>query len=93
MDFPNVGSIGAVLKDALPIIAGPNTSTYNIAFQTNPTLLDLDGDAVPINDDNADGVVDLSFNGLTLGGTTPSDSAWISTTPANNVEFNIAGGL
>lgn len=93
MYFPNVISTGAVLVDALPLIAGPNTSAYNISFQTNTGLLDLDGNSVPINDDDYDGNPDTTINGKTLGGTWPSDTSWIATTPANNIEFDIGGGV
>jgi len=89
MDLPNVFSTGAKLIDALPLIAGPNTSTYNIAFQTDDTLLDMYGWSVPINDDDADGIADTSINGQTLWGTTPAATSWITPTPANNVEFDI----
>ena len=53
MDFPNVFSNGARLVDALPLLTGPNTDTYNIAFQTDSSLLDLDGNPVPVNIDNS----------------------------------------
>jgi len=89
MDFPNVFSTGAKLVDALPLVTWPNTATYNIAFQTNPGLLDIVWDPVAINDDNNDGTPDSIINGQTLGGTTPSDTWWIDTTPANNLEFSI----
>lgn len=91
MDFPNVYSTGAKLVDALPLVTGPNTDTYNIAFQTTLGLLDITGAPVPINDDDDDGTADTSFNGQTLWGTTPTDTAWIDATPANNLEFNIGG--
>ena len=91
MDFPNVFSTGAMLLDALPLVTGPNTATYNIAFQTNNSLQDLDGNSVPINDDNADGVADTSINGQTLWGTTPAATSWIAATPANSLEFDIWG--
>lgn len=41
MDFPNVYFINPKLIDALPLLAGPNTNVYNIAFQNNPTLKDI----------------------------------------------------
>ena len=89
MDFPNAYFSGAVLKDALPLITGPNEDAYNIAFQTITNLNDIDGNPVPYNNDDIDIAAESSFNGLTLSGSLPGDSPWIHTSPANNIEFHL----
>jgi len=89
MDFPNVVSTGSIIKDALPLVAWPNINAYDIAFQTNTSLTDMDGNPVPFNDDDNDGNADSIFNTQTLGGTTPGDTPWITTTAPNNLEFSL----
>lgn len=41
MDFPEVDFLSPKVIDALPLLAGPNTSAYDFAFQTTPTLKDI----------------------------------------------------
>lgn len=52
MDFPNVNFINPKVIDALPLLAGPNTSTYDLAFQTNTTLKDIYNNPVLFNTNN-----------------------------------------
>jgi len=92
MWFPNVISTWAILKDALPLLTWPNDDITDIAFQTNTSLEDINGVSVPFNDDDGNGTADTSFNGNILGGTTPADSAWITTSAPNNIEFALWGG-
>jgi hypothetical protein len=68
---------------------GPNESIYDIAFQTDNTLRDIQNNLVAINDDNADGIPDSIFNTLTLSGTTFPNNSWIQSSPANNIEFHL----
>ncbi len=89
MDFPNVLSTWAFVRDALPLLTWPNNSVYDIAFQTNPTLRDINNNLVPINDNNDDWNADTNFNWLTLSWTTMPNSSWISTSPANNIDFDL----
>jgi hypothetical protein len=89
MDFPNVHSSGSIVTDALPLLAGPNDSIYDITFQTDNSLRDINNTLVAINDDNTDGTADSSFNGLTLSGTMMPNSSWVEDTPANNIEFHL----
>jgi uncharacterized repeat protein (TIGR01451 family) len=89
MDFPNVHSSGSIVTDALPLLAGPNDSIYDITFQTDNSLRDINNTLVAINDDNTDGTADSSFNGLTLSGTMMPNSSWVQDTPANNIEFHL----
>lgn len=61
MDFPEVNFINPKLIDALPLLAGPNTNAYDIAFQTNTTLKDIYNTGVLFNTN--DGVTpDTNFN-------------------------------
>jgi len=92
MEFPNVISTWATLKDALPLLTWPNDNVTGIAFQTNTSLQDINGDIVAFNDDDGNGTADTTFNGNVLWGTTPADSAWIVTSAPNNIEFNLWGG-
>ena len=88
MDFPNVNFINPNIIDALPLLAGPNTSAYNIAFQTNTNLKDIYNTGVLFNTN--DGVSPASdFNGLNLAGTSIPNAPWIAATPANNLEFQL----
>ncbi len=41
MDFPEVDFLGPKVIDALPLLAGPNTSAYDFAFQTGAGLRDI----------------------------------------------------
>ena len=91
MDFPNVNFINPRLVDALPLLAGPNTSAYDFAFQTGTTMKDIYNTGVLFNTE--DGVTPNStFNGLSLIGTVIPNAPWITTTPANNLEFQLGTG-
>ncbi len=88
MDFPNVNFINPKIIDALPLLSGPNTSAYNIEFQTGTTLKDIYNNPVLFNTD--DGVTpSTSFNGFSLSGSTIPNAAWVVTNPANNIEFHL----
>lgn len=92
-DFPNVYFTGIKLKDALPLLSGPNDDVYDIAFQTNPGLLDMYGSAVDINDNDGNGFADTSFNGKTLSGTTSvGNNSWLSTSSPNYINFDLGSG-
>jgi uncharacterized repeat protein (TIGR01451 family)/fimbrial isopeptide formation D2 family protein len=92
MDFPEVNFINPKLIDALPLLAGPNTNAYDIAFQTNTTLKDIYNTGVLFNTN--DGVTpDTNFNWLNLLGTNIPNAAWIQATPANNLEFQLNSGV
>ena len=92
MDFPNVNFIDPKVIDALPLLAGPNTSAYDFAFQTDPSLKDIYNSGVAFNTN--DGVTPVSdFNGNTLIGTTMPNAPWIVASPANNLEFHLGSGM
>lgn len=93
MNFPNVGFSWAIIKDALPLLVGPNDSIYDITFQTNNTLRDINNNLVSINDDNNDGTADSSFNGLVLSWSVLPNNPWIVESPANNVEFHLGNAV
>lgn len=92
MDFPNVNFIAPRLIDVLPLLSGPNENAYDFAFQTNPALIDIYNSGVLYNTE--DGSTPAStFNGLSLLGTTYPNAAWITATPANNLEFSLGNGV
>ena len=88
MDFPRVNFINPKIIDSLPLLAGPNTSAYDIAFQTDTNLKDIYNTGILFNTNN--GVTPSSdFNGLNLIGTIIPNASWIAATPANNLEFQL----
>lgn len=90
--FPSVYFTGILLKDALPLLSGPNDQVYNIQFQTDAALKDMSGATVPINDANGNGTADNNFNGLTLSGDHIPNAAWISLANPNYLLFDLGSG-
>ncbi len=91
-DFPNVYFTWIILKDALPLLTWPNNQVYDIAFQTNSSLQDMEWDIVPINDNNWDSSADTSFNTKSLSWTTIPNSSWISISDPNYINFDLWSG-
>lgn len=92
-DFPNVYFTGILLKDALPLLAGPNSNVYDIAFQTDNTLKDMSGINVDINDTDGNGTADTSFNGQSLSGTTSTgNTSWLTISDPNYINFDLGSG-
>ncbi|MBS8122070.1 DUF11 domain-containing protein, partial [Candidatus Vampirococcus lugosii] len=90
VEFPNVYFTGINIKDAIPLLMGPNDNISNINFQTDENLKDIFGNDLLTNDWNG---INNEFNGLVLSGDTASDNHWIETTDANNIEFNLGSGM
>jgi hypothetical protein len=88
MDFPNVYTTGAVLKDFLPLTMGPNIDVYDISFVSTGTIA-IDGTNILANDGDGDTVADTLFNGLTIDGSMVGDTPWITTEPANTLVFTL----
>jgi hypothetical protein len=76
MDFPEVDFLSPRVIDALPLLAGPNTSAYDFAFQTDTGLRDIYNTGVLFNTE--DGTTpSTSFNSRVLVGTTYPNAPWI----------------
>ena len=88
VDFPNVPFLQFILDDYLPLLSGPNNAVSNITFNTDASLVDIDGNLIAVNDSDGDGGSDSSFNGNTPP-FTPGPSGFPETIVNNGMRFDM----